>query len=207
MDMRAESRTTPAQLDHRQGGQGVLARMAAGQEEALDELMGQHWDGLHRYALRLLGNSDAAADVAQLAFVRLWEQRAGHVSEGAVAAYLYRTARNLVIDEQRRRKVRREWAQGRKHVSGATWVTPLDDVQAVELHDRISAALRALPPRRREVLELARFHDLSYREIGEVMGISPQTVANQMSAALAQLRAELEPYLEPMGMAASAIPA
>jgi RNA polymerase sigma factor (sigma-70 family) len=66
--------------------------------------------------------------------------------------------------------------------------TPLDEAGASELAERISAALASLPARRREVIELARFQGLSYREIADVMGISPQTVANQMTQAMHQLR-------------------
>jgi DNA-binding CsgD family transcriptional regulator len=53
-------------------------------------------------------------------------------------------------------------------------------------------AIAALPPRRREVFRLARLDGLSYREIAEVMGLSPQTVANQMSRALTELHEALD---------------
>jgi RNA polymerase sigma-70 factor, ECF subfamily len=176
--------------------EGVLERLARGEEDALSELMERYWDPLVAYTARRLGSRDAAADVVQSAFVRLWERRHARVSEGSIAAYLYRAARNQVIDEQRRAKVRREWASREVASDRGRVSTPLEETQAVELRAGIRRALDALPPRRREVVELARFHSLSYREIGEVMGISPQTVANQMSAALAQLRTELEPFLD-----------
>jgi RNA polymerase sigma-70 factor (ECF subfamily) len=51
-----------------------------------------------------------------------------------------------------------------------------------------SVTVTALPPRRQEALVLARFHGLSYEQIAEVMGISVQTVANQLSSALRDLR-------------------
>ncbi|MGW8268801.1 MAG: sigma factor-like helix-turn-helix DNA-binding protein, partial [Longimicrobiales bacterium] len=48
---------------------------------------------------------------------------------------------------------------------------------------------------RREVFRLARSEGLSYREITEVMGVSPQTVANQMSRALTELHEALDPVI------------
>lgn len=173
----------------------LVQGLAAGEESALEGLMELHWQPLVAYASRLLGSSDAGVDAAQTAFIRLWEGRARWRAGGSVVAFLYRTTRNLAIDEQRRSRVRRLWATQRKHFAVST-SDPLEELQSDELQEGITRALDALPPRRREVLELARFHDLSYREIAEVMAISPQTVANQMSAALAQLRSELAPFLD-----------
>jgi RNA polymerase sigma-70 factor (ECF subfamily) len=62
------------------------------------------------------------------------------------------------------------------------------------LEDAFREALGALPPRKREVFTLARFQGLSYAEIAGVLGTSPQTVANQMSAALQQLRVALRSF-------------
>ena len=56
------------------------------------------------------------------------------------------------------------------------------------LQEEVAAAIADLPERRREVFVLARFHGLSYQEIADVLGVSQQTVANQMSSALSQLR-------------------
>jgi RNA polymerase sigma-70 factor (ECF subfamily) len=60
----------------------------------------------------------------------------------------------------------------------------------------MEAAVLALPERRRTVFLLARFHDLSRGQIAEMMGISPQTVANQLSSALSSLRESLAPLLD-----------
>ena len=73
--------------------------------------------------------------------------------------------------------------------------TPLQTLEEKELRAGLEAALRLLPERRKEVFMLARFQRLTYDEIAALMGISPQTVANQMSAALADLRRHLVAHL------------
>jgi RNA polymerase sigma-70 factor (family 1) len=173
----------------------LRSRLAAGEERALEEAMALFWDPLLHYASSLLPDRSAAEDTVQTAFLRLWENRAGWNGSGSLPAFLYRTVRNLAIDERRRERVRRLWATRPGAVETRTVATPLDEAGASELAEHIGAALAALPARRREVIELARFQGLSYREIAEVMGISPQTVANQMSAALDQLRRDLRPFL------------
>ena len=56
-------------------------------------------------------------------------------------------------------------------------------------------AVARLTPRRQEIFRLVRENGLSYREVAEVLDLSPQTVANLMSLALADLRAALGPIL------------
>ena len=75
--------------------------------------------------------------------------------------------------------------------------TPVQIVDAVLLGRATERAIRALPARRRTVFTLAHVHGLSHAEVGQTMGIAPQTVANHMSLALADLRAALSPFLLP----------
>jgi RNA polymerase sigma-70 factor, ECF subfamily len=73
---------------------------------------------------------------------------------------------------------------------------PLPDEHAMEreLQIRLREALLSLPARRREIFDLARFQGLTYQEIAEVLSLSPQTVANQVSAAFRSLREVLHAY-------------
>jgi RNA polymerase sigma-70 factor (ECF subfamily) len=73
--------------------------------------------------------------------------------------------------------------------------TPLELAERAELREVLIKAVDALPPRRREVFVLARFHGRSYRDIADIMDISPQTVANQVSAAVRDLRRRLRPEM------------
>ncbi len=72
---------------------------------------------------------------------------------------------------------------------------PLTRVQESELRAAARDAVEALPRRRREIFRLVRQRGLSYREAAETLGISPKTVANQMSLAMNNLRSALEPHL------------
>lgn len=174
----------------------LVKQLRRGESGALDECMELLWAPLLGYATRLLNSRDGAEDVVQTAFIRLWNSRLGLKEDGSVGAYLYRTVRNLSIDEQRKSRLRRLWQSHNGAGRHSKTPTPLEEVQAGQLAGAIEKALRGLPARRREVLELARFHRLTYREIAEVLDISPQTVANQMSAALTQLRIDLAAHLD-----------
>lgn len=173
----------------------LMQRVAGGEADALECLLGAHWQAVFHYASDLLGCLDEAEDVTQEAFVRLWAYSAKWRPRGCVRAFLYRVTRNLALNERRRARVRAHWVQGAaQDMAGPE--TPTQVLEAAEIRTAIDEAVTDLPERRREVFVLARYQQMSHREIAESMGISVQTVANQMSAALATLRMRLKPYLD-----------
>jgi RNA polymerase sigma-70 factor (ECF subfamily) len=115
---------------------------------------------------------------------------------GSLKAFLYGVARNLA------RNRGRSWQHA--HVISleqvdaklrATNSSPDEVVAEAELLGRLERAVAALSPRRQEIFTLVRVHGFSYEESAHVLGISVQTVANQMSSALAELRDRLGPLL------------
>jgi RNA polymerase sigma-70 factor (ECF subfamily) len=167
----------------------LLARLAADDASALDALLARYWSPLVMFIARLAGSPEAAEDAVQETFCRLWERRRTWRVDGSVSGLLFRLARNIAISEHRHLQAE-DRAAGiaiehapRHHDAPA----PPDDA----LRATLERAIASLPPRRREVFLLRVVHDLSYKEIAAVMGTSPQTVANQLSHALAELRSKL----------------
>jgi len=172
----------------------LLRRLVAGEASALDELLDHYWSPLVSYAGGIVGSWDLAQDVTQEAFVRLWERRESWTGEGSVQALLYRIVRNLALDLRKARA--REEVRTQEVAGGVNSVpTPLELTASVEFERAFRSALDSLSPRRREVYELVRLEGLSYREVGEILEIAPQTVANHLSAAMAFLRERLSGHL------------
>ena len=80
--------------------------------DTLDGLLRQFWRPLVAYAGRLLDDTEAAEDVVQRAFVRLWEHGHAIPTGDEVRPFLYRIVRNLASNEWRRRQTRRSWLDG-----------------------------------------------------------------------------------------------
>jgi RNA polymerase sigma-70 factor (ECF subfamily) len=78
----------------------------------------------------------------------------------------------------------------------STFATVDERLEGAQLRARIDREVARLPVRRREILVLRCVHDLSYKEIAHVMNVAPQTVANQLSAAIATLRKALGRVLD-----------
>jgi RNA polymerase sigma-70 factor (ECF subfamily) len=173
-----------------------LNAVLQGDQIALDELLSHCWSSVVNYAASITGSPDSAEDVAQETFCRIWARRSElHARGEASAGLIYRIARNLALNHRRSRKRRERhlslYRETREHDSehDPQWA------EQSELRAAVQAAIAKLPARRREVFTLARFQGLTYAEIAEVLGISSQTVANQMSAALTDLRNTLERFL------------
>lgn len=176
----------------------LVRRLGRGDGSALERLLLLYWEDIVRYALHIVETRDHAEDVTQEAFVRLWSSRERWQRMPTIRPVLYRIARNLALNEARRQNTFQRWV--RRFRIGAPAVNagsgPFQDVVTAELDAVMRRAVDALPERRREIFALVRFHRMSHREAGEVLGISAQAVANQMSRALSDLHAVLDPHLE-----------
>jgi RNA polymerase sigma-70 factor (ECF subfamily) len=156
------------------------------------------WARLVLYLLTMLGSKDTAQDAAQEAFVRLWEHRE-EWEEGSALGLLFRMGRNVALDYQRRAQVRRRWARDHTHQMPPQPFMPDEELEATEFQAQFAGAMETLPARRREVFELVRLHGLTHQEVADVMGISVQTVANQMALAHGDLRRLLADFLQDPG--------
>ncbi|MHB1223011.1 MAG: RNA polymerase sigma factor [Gemmatimonadaceae bacterium] len=163
--------------------------------DALGALLQRFWHPLVAYASRLLGDSAAAEDVVQHAFVRLWERGHAVPAGDAVRPFLYRVVRNLAANEWRRQQTQRSWLDDECPLPSPV-VVPDRAVEEDELAAALAAAVERLPGRRREVFVLSRYHSLTNAQIAEVLSIAPQTVANQLVSALRELRVMLGPHLD-----------
>jgi RNA polymerase sigma factor (sigma-70 family) len=168
-----------------------MSRLARSEASAFEEILAQHWSGVALFAARLLNDREAARDVAQETFIRLWIGRM-RWHAAFLRPLLYRVARNLVADELRKRSVRARWEGSLSEPHEEA--DPEDFSHEQELHAHVARAVEALAPRRRQALTLAFLHELPYKEVAAVMGISVATVRNSISTALSDLRGSLAPH-------------
>lgn len=162
-------------------------RIRAGDESAFESFFDDVYPGLVAFLRHRTGSAALAEDIAQDAFVALWERRAGIDPDRSLRAYVYRAALNRAVSLGRRRRLElrmRDWL--RATVSSAP--LPDADLRGDELRGAIHAAVAALPARCREVFLLARDGGMSYAEIAATLALSPKTVENHMGRAFRLLR-------------------
>lgn len=166
------------------------AKLAAGDQAAFAELYQACADRLHHYLAVRLGSRQDAEDALQETFVRLTRNRRRLVSVRNLAAYVFTIARNEANRLAQRRK---------REPAGSTGVAAdllfdearSDDLSRRETAELVAGALSNLPPSEREVVELKTYAGLTLREIAEVTGSPPGTVATRYRTGLEHLRRRL----------------
>jgi len=145
-------------------------------ETALEQLYRDRYRSFRDILAGVVGSHELAREVVQEAFARALREQRKFRGEGSLEAWVWKIALNVAL--KMRRGLAREWALDEEYEASSTAVVPDRDVRA---------AVRALPPRRRLVVFLRYFADLSYAEIAAIAGVSEGTVA----ATLAQAKEEL----------------
>jgi RNA polymerase sigma-70 factor (ECF subfamily) len=154
---------------------------------SFDALYRAEHEGVLRYLRKRVG-SDAASDLAQECFVRLLRSGALEGLDNP-RAYLFRIARNLLID--RARRAIREHGIHYPFDDGRDACVPAEQawrIEAMDVQRAYQQALRKLPDKARRVFMMHRLHHLTYQQIAEQLGISTKTVEYHMSRALARCR-------------------
>jgi|GEM_PF-298800 len=181
----------------------LMQRVRDSDIEAFERIVEGFWEGTLLYALQLVGERDRADDLAQEAFARLWQTRSDWRGDGSVRAWLLRTARHLFLSDRRKARVRARRLEGAEEKLSRNTPTPLQELERNELRAAIAEAVRSLPPRRREAFTLVCLQGLSNLEVSEIMDVRPQTIANYLQAAFADMREALRPYFPSFGGASS----
>jgi RNA polymerase sigma-70 factor (ECF subfamily) len=178
------------------GDEALIAQVADGDSAALEQLYSRYGRVVYGLALRILTSPEHAEDVVQETFWRVWRRAATFQSgSGQFAPWLFGIARNLCIDELRRRQARPAAALGEDEMLLAIpdAQPAVDDLTwEAERRRLISGALSELPPDQRQVIELAYFAGLSQREIAEQLNNPLGTVKTRVRLALQKLKGLLQ---------------
>ena len=178
-----------------------MVRFCRGETEALGILVRRYERELYGYLRRYLGDGSLAEDVFQNTFLQLYVKSGQYEPGRPVRPWLYTIATHQAIDALRRngRHQALSLEQGRDEASGGDVNTlletlesrgpgPLDLASGRERQERVRASVERLPDFLRQVLVLAYYQGLKYREIAEVLGIPVGTVKSRLHAALVKLQ-------------------
>jgi len=138
-----------------------------------DTIFDRHYPELARYCQRLMGDRDAAEDIAQESMVRLFDHQVAG-SEAGIRAWLFKTATHLVRDRYRVEK-NRVRLLAENPVQPSAPESPELRLERAEARAHARAALDALAPRDREIL-LMRYAGFSYREIAEAIDVASTSI-------------------------------
>lgn len=178
-----------------------MVRFCRGQTEAFGVLLSRYERELYGYLRRYLGDSDLAEDVFQNTFLQLYVKSGKYEHGRPVRPWLYTIATHQAIDALRRTNRHQALSldqnqqempdgevQSLLQLLVARGPGPLDQVHAAERRESVRAGVDQLPDFLRQVVVLAYYQGLKYREVAEIMGIPVGTVKSRLHAALVKLQ-------------------
>jgi RNA polymerase sigma factor (sigma-70 family) len=161
----------------------------ASEDEEFTRLFQEFQPSLCRFIECLLGGRAALAqDLAQESFLQLHRTVWGTVPVGEARFWLYRVARNLVLNERRKGQTRYRLLDRVAEVMRPRSTTPEEQYETQERQQLILEMLMTLPEDQRAALLLREQEQLSYREIGDVLNVSESKVKVDIFRARAGLR-------------------
>ena len=175
---------------------GIAQNVAAIKNIAdFEDLFKSNYSRLCAYANLFLNDPDAAEDVVQEVFFKLWKNRAELEIQTNLKSYLFRAVRNGCMNLIEHIQVRDSYKVVNEEDIKEAESRYIDEAIVSELEEKIRETIDQLPTERRKIFIMSRFDGLKYREIADQLGISVKTVENQMYQALKFLRDNLVDYL------------
>jgi len=166
--------------------------------EAFEAVVSEYEGPLLRYAGRLLTDRDAAQDVVQNTFIKLFRRWKDELKPSPqVSSWLYRVAHNGAVDYLRKENRRRDLHQ--RHAREHPEFAPADRGDAFRVSEdahRAVKALRELSLREQQLVVLKVYEEKSYREIAEIAGLTVSNVGYILHHAMKKMAATLREMKE-----------
>jgi RNA polymerase sigma-70 factor (ECF subfamily) len=178
----------------------LLSRFCGGQTEAFGVLVRRYERELYGYLRRYLGDGSLAEDVFQNTFLQLYLKSGQYEAGRPVRPWLYTIATHQAIDALRRNgrhqavSLEQRGEPGDGEMGGLLEMLesrgpgPMEQAMGQERRERVRASVERLPEFLRQVLILAYYQGLKYREIADILDIPVGTVKSRLHAALVKLQ-------------------
>lgn len=183
-------------MDTNQQEKEWLAGLKNGDKTAFKSIYNQYYKYLVVTAYNVLGDSDAARDLAQDVFVEIWNKRERINITSALKSYLRRAVVNKTLNRIKAGKRIDFNAPADLPESNTDQYGQDEHLHAADLEKTIHQAIAKLPERCRIIFTLCRLEKMPHKKIAAELDISTKTVENQMTRALMLLRKSLAPYVE-----------
>ncbi len=172
----------------------LMVRVKAGDRDAFGDLVERHKNGIVNYLTHMTRDRDRAEELAQEAFLRLYQKASQYHERGQLVAYVMRIATNLLRSQERRSS---RWRNLRGRVVAneeAPEPSPQREVLSSEATAQVASALKRLPSHFRAPVVLREIEGLSYREIATALRCREGTVKSRINRGREHLRVLLTPY-------------
>jgi RNA polymerase sigma factor (sigma-70 family) len=167
-----------------------MIAVARGDLESMSEIYQNRHRSLFRFFYRLSGKQATAEDLVHEVFLRMIRYRHTYqqaYTAGGFESWMYRIARNALTDHARKRRGEVSPGENELEMIESGRPTPFEAASKRQDLALLHRALRELPEAKRELLVLTRYQDLSYEQIGAILGCGAGTVKGRVFRAMREL--------------------
>lgn len=165
-----------------------------GEERAFDFFFRKYYAALCFFASSYLNDTDAAEDVVQECFVKLWSRHTVMRNPDAIKSFLYTSVRNACLNELRKQRLEDRSLSALTYLGETMSDDDLNEVTRAETIRQVHAQIQELPPRIQQVFRMFYLEGKNYSQIAHELQTSPETVRKQKARALVLLREKLLPF-------------
>jgi RNA polymerase sigma-70 factor, ECF subfamily len=174
----------------------LIAHLKKSDLKAFDEIFHRYKKKIFHFCKLSIGSEEEAEEVVQSAFIAIWENRLIIDENRSFETYLFSIVRHHIYNILKRRTYRRAFLESLEHPDLQLDFSLENQIFFNDLDLLLKKLLNTLPAKRKEIFMLSREEGLTYKQIGEKLGISENTVDSQIRNVLNYLRPILEKFLE-----------
>ena len=172
--------------------QKLTQRLVSGDEMAFELLFYRYRGKVADFIRRSLPHRNDSEDVVLEVFLRVWFSKEKIDVQRPFAPYLFRIARNLVIDLLRKKVEHTIYLQNESFLSNFSSNEAEIKIEEKELQYWLESLINKLPEQRRKIFMMSRFEGFTYPEIAKKLNISENTVDTQIRRSLDYFRNEIK---------------
>ena len=170
----------------------LLFTLKGNNAEAFDLIYSKYWKSLYLYAYNLLEDRLVCEDIVQDIFTQLYVRRK-NLQISNLKSYLFQSVKFQVIKHLRRGKLMHHHIEAIQTIKFSNQTE--EAINFKQLEESVAKCISELPDRCHEIFYLSRYKHLSNEEIAKKLGLSVQTVKNQISKAISYLHSKLDHVL------------
>lgn len=172
-----------------------LQRIADGDEQAFRRLFQYYSPRLNQFAYSIVKVKEAAAEIVDDVFIKLWKQREKAPAISNIRVYLYVAVKNSSLNYLSS-KAHLQITEPFNHIDIelSRDQAPDEKMISAELLDKITAAVESLPPRCKMIFKLVREDGLRYKDVAEILNLTVNTVDAQMVIAVKRISEKVQAH-------------
>ncbi|MFT3682124.1 MAG: RNA polymerase sigma-70 factor [Ferruginibacter sp.] len=170
-----------------------IKRLISGRDDrAIEWLFDHYYDKLVHFAQSFVSVTETAEEIVDDIILKLWNNPLLVSNIENLPVYLYKSVKNECISSLRKKNhtLSTDFSAGGYAVQSHS-TNPLEDLVLSEMNQALQVAVDSLPPKCRLIFRLIREDGLAYKEVAEILGISVNTIDNQMAIAVKRICAAI----------------